>query len=91
MSAVGSDNDHANSNDIVFTIKDTKLYVPAVILSNILSTMKNYQNFLAKGLKGQCIRMNVKQKVRTKIQQTSLDIFLNQTLEELTDCLFWFI
>ena len=31
--AVGSDNTKANPNNIVFTIKDTKLYVPVVNLS----------------------------------------------------------
>ena len=38
LSAAGNDvndnvNDDANSNNIIFTIKDTKLYVPVVILS----------------------------------------------------------
>ena len=33
MSAAGADNDNANSNNIIFTIKETKLYVPVVILS----------------------------------------------------------
>ena len=36
-------------------------------------TMKNYQKFLAKDLKDQCIEMNIKQKVRMKIRQTSTD------------------
>ena len=35
--------------------------------------------------------MNIKQKVRIKLQQIIIDIFLNQTLCELADCLFWFI
>ena len=42
--------------------------------------IKYYQNFLAKGLEDQCIGMSIKQKVRIKTQQLSLDIFLNQTL-----------
>ena len=34
MPAVGADvNDHKNGNNIIFTIKDTKLYVPVVTLS----------------------------------------------------------
>ena len=33
MSAAGTVNDNANSNNIIFTIKETKLYVPVVILS----------------------------------------------------------
>ena len=35
---------------------------------------------LARDLKGQCIRMNIKQTVRIKIQLIGLDIFWNQTL-----------
>ena len=37
------------------------------------------------------IGMNIKQKSEKKIQQMSIDIFLNQNFCELTDCLFWFI
>ena len=33
----GNVNDNANGNNIVFTIKDTKLYVPVVTLSARLS------------------------------------------------------
>ena len=33
LSVVCSDNDNANSNYIIFTIEDTKLYVPEVTLS----------------------------------------------------------
>ena len=33
LSAAGTDNIDANPNNIIFTIKDTKLYVPVVILS----------------------------------------------------------
>ena len=32
LSADGADNTNANPNNIVFTIKDTKLYVPVVTL-----------------------------------------------------------
>ena len=32
MSAAGNDNTNANSNNIIFTVKDTKLYVPVVTL-----------------------------------------------------------
>ena len=48
----------------------------------------NYQNFLAKDMKDQCIRINNKQKVRIKIQQMNINVFSNQTLLQLTDCLF---
>ena len=43
-------------------------------------TIKNYQNFLEKDLKVWCIEMNIKQKVKIKVRQTSTDILLNQTL-----------
>ena len=33
LSAVGNDNNDANSNNIIFIIKDTKLYVPVFTLS----------------------------------------------------------
>ena len=59
----------------IFTIKDIKSYVPVVIFS-----AKDNQNFLAKDLKVQFIWMNMKQKVRIKMQQTSKDIFSNQIL-----------
>ena len=42
-------------------------------------------------MKDQYIEMNIKQKMRIKIQQMNVDIFLKQTLLELTDYLFPFI
>ena len=44
-----------------------------------------------KSFKYKCLQMKIKQKLRIKIRQISIDIFLNQTLWELTDSLFWFI
>ena len=46
-------------------------------------TIKNCQNVLAKDLKDKFIGMNIKQKVRTLIQQMNIDIFLNQILLEI--------
>ena len=51
-------------------------------------TIKNYQNVLAKDFKDQFIGMNIKQKVRIKIQQVNLHIFSNQILLESIDYLF---
>ena len=51
-------------------------------------TTRNYQNFIAKDLKDQCIGMIIKQKVRITIGQKNIDIFWNQTLKELTACLY---
>ena len=45
-------------------MKDTKLYVLQSHYQQ--NTNKNYQNFLAKDLKHQCIGVNIKQKVRIK-------------------------
>ena len=39
-------------------------------------TIKNHENVLAKDLKDRCIAMNIKQKVRIKIQQTSIVILI---------------
>ena len=44
-------------------------------------TFKNCQNILAKDLKDQHIGTNMKQKVRVKTRQTSIDIFSNKTLQ----------
>ena len=81
------------SNNIIFTIKDTRLYIPVVTYQQ--KTIKNYQNYLAKDLKDQFIGMNIKQKVIMKIRQTNLDffdkIFSNKILLESIDCLFYFI
>ena len=47
----------------------------------------NYQNLLAKDLKDQFIGKNMKQKEMIRIQLMNLDIFSNQTLSGLIDCL----
>ena len=47
--AADANNANAYSNDFIVTIRDTKY---------LSKTTKNYQKFLAKGLKDQCIRMN---------------------------------
>ena len=82
LSASGNDNDN-NSTNIIFTTKDTKFCVAVVISSN-----KNYHDFLVKDLKDQFIGMNIKQKVRIKIQQMNIDIFSSQILLESIDHLF---
>ena len=62
-----------NDNNINFTVKDTKSYVPVVTLS-----ARDNQKLLPKDLKDQLTGMNIKQKVIIKIQQTNLDFFLNR-------------
>ena len=47
FSAAGADNDNVNTNNIIFTIKDTKLYVPVVTLS--AKTNQKLSKLLSKG------------------------------------------
>ena len=76
MSAAGADNaDNIDSKNIIFTIKDTKLYVPVITLS--ARDNQKLSKILAKDLKDQFIGTNKKQKVRIKIRQMNLDISLN--------------
>ena len=79
-------NTNANPNNIIFTIKDTKLYVSGVTLS--AREIKNYQTPLAKDLKNYFIGINIRQKVRIKIQQINLDILSDQILLESINSLF---
>ena len=65
LCAAGADNNDANSNNIIFTLKDTKLYAPVVTYQQ--ETMKNCQNFFANNLKDKFIGTNLKQKLRIKI------------------------
>ena len=90
LGVASTDNDDgANSNNIIFTLKDTELYVSVVTLSKKKKkAIKNYQNSSAKELKDLYCGMNIKQKVKIKIQHMCIGIFLNQTLWKLTDCLF---
>ena len=87
-SAASADNVHGNSSDSIIYQRH-KLYVPVVNVS--ARDNQKYQDFLENDLKDQFIGMNVKQKEMIKIWQINLDIFSNQNLLELTDCLFYFI
>ena len=76
MPAVGPDNaDNIDYKNIIFTIKDTKLYVPVITL--LARDNKKLSKILAKDLKDQFIGTNKKQKVRIKIRQMNLDISSN--------------
>ena len=79
-----NDNTNGNHRRIILNVKDTKLQVPVVALS--AKDNQNYQNFLTKNLKDQIIGVNIKQKVRIKLQQISIDILSIQTLQDLTGC-----
>ena len=76
FAAPNDDNTNPDPNNIIFTIKDIKLYVPAVTLFG----KEKCQNFLPKDLIDWCVGVNIKQKVRLKMFYMSIDIFSNQTL-----------
>ena len=75
LSVTGTDKVNGNNDDnnIIFTIKDTKLYVPVVTLS--ARGNQNLSKLLSKGLEDQFIGMNIKQIVIIKIRQTNLGIY----------------
>ena len=60
LSATGNDNDNDKDDKIIFTIKDTKLYVPVVTLS--ARNNQKHQNFSVKDLKDQLIGININKK-----------------------------
>ena len=74
----------ANSDNIIFVIKDTKLYFSVATLS-----AKGHQNLpkpLIKGFRRSVYWNNYNTKSENKDTTISLDIFSNQA-----DCLYWFI
>ena len=77
----GSVNDNSNGNNIIFTIKGTKLYVPDVTLS--ARDYRKLSKLLSKEFQDQFIETNIKQE-----RQMNFDVFLNQTLLVLIDCFF---
>ena len=58
-------NEDDHNNNAIFTVKDTKVYAPVVTLSVINQKLSD---FLVKELKEQFLGMNIKQKVRLKLQ-----------------------
>ena len=75
-----------NDDNTIFTLKDPNLYVPVVML--LAKDNQNWSKRLSKGF-GRSMYLNeYKTKSEIKTQQTSVDIFLNQTLQEFTVCLF---
>ena len=73
----GNINDNVNGNDIIFTIKDTKLYVPVVSLS--ATDNQKLSRFLSKGFE----RPVYWNEYKTK-SENSIGFFLNQFFLELT-------
>ena len=83
LSANGNDNANVNynANNIIFLSMTQNYMFPLSFYQQKI--IKNYLNFLAKDLKKQFIRMNIKQKVRIKIQQMNIDVFSDLILLEL--------
>ena len=68
----GTDNVNGNDSDIIFTIRDTKLYVPDVTLS--ARDNQKLSKFLSKGFQRSLYWNEYKTKSDNKKQQTNLDI-----------------
>ena len=75
LSVAGTDNANGNNDDnnIIFTIKDTKLYVPVVTLSARVN--QKLIKLLSKGFERSVYWNEYKTKSGTKIQQMNIDIF----------------
>ena len=87
MSTTGHNRNDTNSHSNFFYYQRQKIIC---LCSQFISQKitKKYQNFLAKDLKDQAIGIDIRQKVRIKTRQMSTDVFSNQILKELTDCLY---
>ena len=70
-----NDNDNAYSNNVIFTMKDTKLYLPVVTLS--AEDNQKRTNLLSKGFERPVYCNEYKKKVETKLWQITIDIFFN--------------
>ena len=87
MSAAGADNKDANCNVIIFTIKDTKLYVRVVTLS--AKDNQKLSKLLSKGFERSVYWNEYKTKSENKkMQEMNIDIFSNETLLKLINYLF---
>ena len=70
MSATRTNNADANPDNIIFAVKDTKLYVPVVTLSERNNQILSKS--FSKDLNNQFIGMNIKQKVKIKTRQMKI-------------------
>ena len=83
----GNENEiNNNDNDnIIFSFKDTELYVPVVTLS--ARDTQKLSKLLSKGFERSVYWNEYKTKIENKNTQINIDIFLNQILLEFIDCL----
>ena len=84
LAVAGNDTTNGNPNNIIFTIKDTKLYVPVVTLS--VKYNSKLSKLLSKGFERSVYWSEYKtEKVKMEVD---IDIFSNQILLESIDYLF---
>ena len=86
LSTDGADNVNNRDSDIIFTIKDTKMYVLVVTLS--ARDNQKVSKILGKRFERWVYLNKYKTKLRIKIEQMNRDIFSNQILLKFIDCLF---
>ena len=86
LSAAGAGNANANPNNIIFTIKDTNLYVHVVTLSTKVN--QKLSKLFIKGFERSVYWNEHKTKSETKIKQMNIDIFLIQILMKSMDYLY---
>ena len=86
LNVAAADNNDANSNNIIFTIKGTKLYVPFAAL--LAKDNQKLSNTFSKIFERSVYWNEYKQRVRIKIPQINIDTFSNQILLELINYLF---
>ena len=89
FSAAGNDNTNPNPNNIIFTIKDTKLYVSLALLS--AKDNKKLSKLLKTGMERLAYWNEYKTKTEKKIQQMSMGVFSSHILSESIDYLILFI
>ena len=82
----GADNHDVNPNNITFTIKDTKLYVPVIILST--KGNQNLSKLLRKGFEVSVYWNEYKTKSERKSTTNEYSFYLNESLYKFTDCLY---
>ena len=69
LASADVENGHSNSNNVIITIKDIKLYVPVVTLPE--KDNQKLSKPICKGFKNQFIGMNIKQKTVEKKNVTN--------------------
>ena len=84
----GNDNNYSNSNNITFTIKDTKLYVSVFTLP--AKDNQKLSRLLSKRFERSVLSNEYKKKSENENTTNESRYFLESNFE-LTDCLFWFI